>query len=442
MKIKYLLLLIPLFAIIIISCNTTEPPIIIPPPPPPDFRKITLTFEDASCTEVWLKIKTDSLTFPAEIKLLKDSVAQHIILTSKDTILYVDSLLPNEVYNFQAVLSKNTTIKSEQVTVQTLETTSHNFTWQSWTFGQHSSSVLYDVAIIDENNIWAVGEIYMNDSLGNPDPIAYNAVHWDGNEWELKKINILFRGSTITPPLESVFTFAANDIWFVGSLPIHGDGINWVVYDLRTTVDPNLSVSKAWGVSSNDIYFVGRNGSIAHKAGNMFSKIESGTILTIYDIWGDLNPTTNEYEILALASDHTTGNGTSLLKINNSIVESISTEGLPLSMDAIWFKSERIYYAVGDGFYTTRILGDQWIRDLSIPRYYITTIRGTNYNNIFLGGTVGLLMHYNGTDWKNYQFIQVNYNDFFASIAVKGNLVCAVGANANNKAIIYLGTKR
>ncbi len=58
--------------------------------------------------------------------------------------------------------------------ITTMDTTSHNFTRQSFTFGQHSSSVLYDVAIIDENNIWAVGDIYMNDSLGNPDPNRYN----------------------------------------------------------------------------------------------------------------------------------------------------------------------------------------------------------------------------------------------------------------------------
>ena len=48
--------------------------------------------------------------------------------------------------------------------------------------------MLYDVAIIDENNIWAVGEIYLNDSLGQPDPTPYNAVHWDGISWNLKKI--------------------------------------------------------------------------------------------------------------------------------------------------------------------------------------------------------------------------------------------------------------
>ena len=131
MNIKYLLLLILLFAIIIISCNTTEPPI-IPPPPPPDFRKITLTFEDASCTEVWLKIETDSLTLPAELTLKQyiptgDSLSQIFVLNTQDSVLYIDSLLPNQAYNYQAVLSTDTTIKSEKITAQTLDTNQPQF---------------------------------------------------------------------------------------------------------------------------------------------------------------------------------------------------------------------------------------------------------------------------------------------------------------------------
>ena len=68
------------------------------------------------------------------------------------------------------------------------DTTSHNFTWQSWTFGEIGTSRLYDVAIVDENNIWAVGEIYLLDSLGQPDPRAYNALHWDGIKFEIERI--------------------------------------------------------------------------------------------------------------------------------------------------------------------------------------------------------------------------------------------------------------
>ncbi len=52
-------------------------------------------------------------------------------------------------------------------------------------------------SIRQENDIWAVGEIlYLNDSLGSdPDPSLYNAVHWDGQSWELKNSNGFANGS-------------------------------------------------------------------------------------------------------------------------------------------------------------------------------------------------------------------------------------------------------
>ncbi|MBI3006249.1 MAG: hypothetical protein HYY49_12660, partial [Ignavibacteriales bacterium] len=41
------------------------------------------------------------------------------------------------------------------------DTTSHNFTWTIDTVGDGNSSVLYDVAIINDTLAYAVGEIYL-----------------------------------------------------------------------------------------------------------------------------------------------------------------------------------------------------------------------------------------------------------------------------------------
>ena len=94
------------------------------------------------------------------------------------------------------ILSNHTDIQSEAVTVTTMDTTSHNFTWQTFTFGgQGGSSTLFDVAIINENDIWAVGEMYVYDSTGAP--VLYNAVHWDGSKWELKRIKYFGQCSAV-----------------------------------------------------------------------------------------------------------------------------------------------------------------------------------------------------------------------------------------------------
>ena len=147
----------------------------------------------------------------------------------------------------------NTTEPPENNYGNGLDTSSHLINWLVEDIGEYGS-ILRDVAIINDTLVYAVGEIHRNDTL-------YNLAKWDGIEWELKKASVEFRGNLVTPVLEGIFTFSETEIWLIGSLPIFGDGTNWTMYDLRTTVDPNISVSKAWGSNNSSIYFVGRGGA-------------------------------------------------------------------------------------------------------------------------------------------------------------------------------------
>jgi len=263
-----LILLLILLLLSAQSCKQATEPRLEP--------ELALTLEDVSCTEAWLQLKTTNLQLPATLKLYKNNVAQNNILCYGDTLLYIDSLLPNQTYKFKVVLTNNLQPTSypqpptsNEVTVTTMDTTSHEFTWQSWEFGECGSSSLYDVAIIDENNIWAVGEIYLRDSLGNCDPNAYNAVHWDGTKWELKRI-----GGVGGWACHTVFAFSANDIWFEGN--IHWNGSKYTAHMNGWPLMPNgdgWQVNKLWGSSSSDLYAVGNNGNIAHWDGVSWRKI-------------------------------------------------------------------------------------------------------------------------------------------------------------------------
>jgi hypothetical protein len=89
----------------IISCNTTEPPY----PPPVVQPTISLELDDAHCTESWLQLTTKNLELPAELTLKQfnpsgDSLSQVFILNTKDSLLHIDSLLPNQNYKFKAFL--------------------------------------------------------------------------------------------------------------------------------------------------------------------------------------------------------------------------------------------------------------------------------------------------------------------------------------------------
>ncbi|HEY6906225.1 MAG TPA: glucosyl transferase, partial [Ignavibacteriaceae bacterium] len=284
MKIALLASILLFFPLILISCKKDNP---IPPEEQP---RINITLEDVSCTEAWIKLSTSNLTFPASVDLLKDSSFVEVInLTSADTILYVDSLLPNKTYSFNSIIqSSNQSIFSDPLQFTTMDTTPHNFTWQSWTFGgQAGSCTLYDVAIINENDIWAVGEIYLLDTLGQPDPLPYNAIHWDGNQWQIKRISVTHNGSSITPPLYGIFTFSAKDLWLSSGVPIHGDGVNWTQYhlfDMGILSQEDGYLTKIWGGTATDIYFVRTLGTIAHYQNGQWSRIESGTEIPLSDI--------------------------------------------------------------------------------------------------------------------------------------------------------------
>ena len=71
------------------------------PLPPEEQPQLNLTLEDVSCTEAWIKLNVTNLTFPADVELYRDSsLAETINLASADTVLYLDSLLPNKAYIF------------------------------------------------------------------------------------------------------------------------------------------------------------------------------------------------------------------------------------------------------------------------------------------------------------------------------------------------------
>ena len=75
-------------------CNTTEPP--------PEVT-ITIKLEDASSIEAWINLTTSNLQLPTSITLKQNTQARSVInLDKADTLLYIDSLLPNTSYNFQA----------------------------------------------------------------------------------------------------------------------------------------------------------------------------------------------------------------------------------------------------------------------------------------------------------------------------------------------------
>ncbi len=328
----------------------------------------------------------------------------------------------------------------------TMDTTSHNFTWHMDTLGA-TSSVLSDVAIINDTLAYVVGEMYLRDSTGQTDPMRFNAAIWNGDTWDIQRIPYLYGGHPVYNPIQAVFAFSSNDIWFAGNGVIHWDGQEYVPVDISSVWGP-YQINKIWGRSSSDLYIVGNEGAIAHYNGATWRRIASGTGLDIRDIWGATNPRTGEKEILALASTNAPPvQGSMVLKMAGSSATPVSTTGMSPDMLGIWFMPERRYYAVGAGIHQKRMLADSaWnAYPPGVVTHFLSGgVRGQGVNDAFVVGSFGEVVHFNGLSWFRYFSNVPLPTGALGGISVRGHLVLATGlvtVGVESRGIVVIGRR-
>jgi hypothetical protein len=403
-----------------------------------------LEIDEVDATEVWLNLQTENLLDKDVLQVYRnDSIIYNGTPGPADTTIYDSGLLPAQSYSYHASLTRNNQVilKSNPQSITTMDTTGHKFQWSTYTFGgSYGSSDLRDVAIINENDIWAVGEIYADSAQPSK---RYNAVHWNGNEWELKRIPYVYNGQPYYHPLNFSFSFENGEVWFGGNGIVKWDGNNYTNVEINQNVWGPIAINKIWGSSSSNVFIVGNEGSIAHYNENVWQKLNSGTDLNIKDIWGGVNPVTGKSEIVAIASSWPQSLvEVKLLRIENYLVYPVSVTGLPIAMTNIWFMPGKRYYLAGDGLYYIRKLGETWKRDPNLPLIFKTGIRGHGINDIFIVGSFGLVSHFNGMSWHHYMGNELpSFSGGFNQMDYKGDIMVAIG-DIGSDALILMGQKQ
>ena len=401
-----------------------------------DFSQASLGLglKDFSCTEAWIEVQIGSNDKTADIYIKKDDeIIRTVKVAESKTLFYFDDLLPNTAYKFDAVTYEDgKEVRSNPVTFTTLDTTSHNFTWQTFEFGQHSSSTLYDVAIIDENNIWAVGEIYMNDSFGNPDPTMYNAVHWDGSNWNLKRFEFYTfcpegTGSGIYPA-KSVFCFPTGKVVISsGSQLLYlNDSI-----EIEKKCVP-VSVNKIWGLTPDNFYIVGHNGKIAYNDVSSWIRVASGTTTNINDVCGIIEDG-KSIVYCTVSSMFNPPQDKKILKITDGNVDSVSWE-----MDRIvygcWTNNKNFLFVCGEGVFINKF--GSW-KQATLPAITTNSIRGDEINDVFAVGSLGTIFHFNGISWQVLSSYTQKEN---YRVDFKNNIVAICGYY-NGKGFVDIGKR-
>lgn len=433
---------------VITSCETSSPSL---------GNKLQLSLEDVSCTEVWFGLRNENLSQQGELNItLNDSIIKSLTLNSQDTLLYIEDLRPGKTYTFKATYIPKEEIdyigtSSEELIVRTMDTTNHNFTWQSFTFGSGKFgeySYLKDVAIIDENNIWAVGEIHTADDWDSEGNYVgpYNAVHWDGSKWELKRIFVFYKNRTNLAPLTGVFALPDGKIIFSSGLPYLPEGNHWKLYhlwDMEILNSNDGDVSAIWGTSIDNLYFAGRKGTIVHYNGSKWEKIESGTEVRLTDIHGTPDGKTVwacgwEWDGSKVIIEIRDGES-KVLWDGSQYISAFNDQ-----LHSIWYDGKKVWIGGGTIIWKENKSKDwkevylESENSISIDQIkgFIYGLIGTSKNNIYGVGEYGIIWHFNGKTWK-YDKEEYDRNQFkrYNNVAIKNNTVAICGY-LNGKAII------
>ncbi len=405
------------------------------PVEPEEIQKINLRLESILCTEVYLSLKVSDLDLPIELKIYSNDSLVNTVkeLRAKDTVLIIDKLLPKRAYEIYVKGTKDGIeyYKSNLIRFMTLDTTSRNFTWQVFEFGDIGISGLHDVAIIDENNIWAVGEIRYADSSKNR-YTTYNAIHWDGNKWELKRIYTYSLCSSVDyAQLISIYAFSQNKI-----VVTSGGGMWWFdgnKWKSECSINPLLSgaINKLLGSSSEDLYAVGDFGNIAHWDGKKWTKIESGVDVNLIDIHGQTTDgriyicgynIINEYKATVLE-----------MKDKNVRVKWYKTNVLTYeppyggTVHNLFTFGDYLVTVGSSGFYieNTR-LGTYPRKVLDYQADWVYAMRGNDVNDIFTFSDQNEIYHFNGVNLRKVYGNSAIPHAFYGG-NVKGDIVVGVG---------------
>ena len=329
----------------------------------------------------------------------------------------------------------------------TSDTTSHNFIWEVDTLGNFSS-YLEDVTIVDENNIWAVGYLRVDDpdsSFDGTGQETFNAAHWDGEKWELIRI--------VNPsPLYSVCHISDNDIWVTTfGLPIHWNGAKWKLYHIQNMgIDASAGFG-IWASSPEDVWFVGYKGSIVHYDGLSFRKISTNSDTPIKDVWGiNSNHVWAVSNTSSMDDEHPDGyesvvffwDGNQLIRKYEALTghrHDYSHTVISGYMNTVWAFQDTLYISSYSGLWKESISNSKGYLDhgpdkLLNGRPFL--VRGTGYNDVFAFTHWGEFLHYNGRSWL--QDLSVS-GTIINGAAVKGNVVVLVGDLRFTRAIVFRG---
>jgi hypothetical protein len=315
-----------------------------------------------------------------------------------------------------------------------IDTTSHDFVWTEFTTVQGQNDMT-GCWIFGPNDIWTV-----NDKL----------CHFDGTTWT----TVDFYDPKY--PIEGLsgcrcFGFPG-ELWLVdGGVVTHCDlsSHKAITYHLEKTgawhYPGDGAMHGLWGTSSSNMYYVGDSGTILHFDGSNWSKLPNMTTADLQQISGtsDKNIWVCGYNLDRQVTTLIHYDGTSW-RTDPLASSPPSVTGGFLSVWTCDSGLDHRAFTTGSMLY--RKTDDKsWLRDSSslTTNLYGQFVTGSSSNNLFVVGTGGSVLHWNGNSWKRYDqyYAPSDQNYFPHQIYMKDGTICIAGFK-DYKSWVLIGKQR
>ena len=318
------------------------------------------------------------------------------------------------------------------------DTTSHEFTWQVFEFGD-CCGYFRDVVVQSTQSVWAGGSFYMRDTISG-EYQRRNAVHWTPSSVSEHAINfrISYQNDVIetsSVEISSVLGFQDEEIWFFAN-PGAVTNLKGTVFMMITIPYPDgpSNVIDAWGITPSNVYVVtGLGDLIRAKDGFWRTSVQPYSISRIHGI---ANVVGTDMIVLGIGAADSSSTNRHLLSIGpNETVEMLQST-IPDTYRDLWFEDTSEIWLAGSNVGllqsgTVKIVYDE------LPNRS-TAINGGS-SNVFCVGSSAFVAHYNGSTWKRLE-TGVQPDSHFSAVACIGTTVAIVGQRGS-KALLVVGTQ-
>ena len=279
---------------------------------------------------------------------------------------------------------------------------------------------------------------------------------FNGVSWNKIDVRQQETGRPLAFPDFTMFGLGPSDLWMVqGGILDHYIDMG---YDWANEFRPGSSglgggVIACWGTSSNDMFFVGKNGSISHFDGTTFTKMTSPTTKDLRSVWG-----TSHNDVWAAGFNYTTAESV-LLHYNGSIWTEQNLKEIgdirPFNhaLGEVWATDSaehKIVIASGSLLHRKTDNGP-WRSDSGYVKNYVGGgsfiglwhTNGNNINDFCTAGDGGFISHWNGKTWKRYDEVYNSGDPMYITnaMSMKGNTICMVGKR-NGTCWIAIGRRK